>query len=71
MKLELPLEEMTATEKLQAMEEIWADLERDPASVPAPAWHSDVLAARKARVESGDSAFVEWSDAKERIIKEM
>ena len=27
------------------MEEIWADLQRNPEDVPAPAWHGDVLRA--------------------------
>ena len=67
MKLAIPLDEMTTAEKLQAMEEIWADLQRMPAEVPSPGWHGDVLAAREGRVREGQSHFSDWNEAKSRI----
>ena len=67
MKLTIPLREMTTAEKLQAMEEIWADLQRMPEEIPSPGWHADVLAAREDRVREGGSQFSDWDVAKSRI----
>jgi hypothetical protein len=67
MKLTIPLDEMTTAEKLQAMEQIWADLQRVPEEIPSPAWHADVLAAREDRVREGTSQFADWGTAKSRI----
>lgn len=67
MKLAIPLDEMTTAEKLQAIEEIWADLQRAPEEVISPGWHADVLAAREDRVRDGTSHFSDWGAAKSRI----
>jgi hypothetical protein len=67
MKLAIPLDEMTTAEKLQAIEEIWAHLERTSEGLPSPGWHADVLAAREDRVREGRSQFSDWSEAKSRI----
>jgi len=67
MKPMIPLDEMTTVEKLQAIEEIWVDLQRAPEEVPSPRWHADVLAAREHRVREGTSRFSDWDTAKARI----
>ncbi len=67
MKLAIPLGEMTTTEKLQAIEEIWADLQSVPKEITSPGWHADVLSAREERVRQGTSHFTEWGTAKSRI----
>jgi hypothetical protein len=58
---------MTTSEKLQAMEQIWADLQRVSEEIPSPGWHADVLAAREDRVRKGTSQFSDWGTAKSRI----
>lgn len=70
MKPAMPLDEMTTAEKLQAMEEIWTDLQRVAEEIPSPGWHADVLAAREGRVREGRSHFSDWGAAKSRIRKE-
>ena len=67
MKFAIPLDEMTTAEKLQAIEEIWADLQRTPDEIASPGWHADVLAAREDRVRQGKSHFSDWGAAKARI----
>jgi len=67
MKLTIPLGEMTTVEKLQAIEAIWADLQRAPEEITSPGWHADVLAAREDRARQGTSRFSDWSTAKSRI----
>lgn len=43
MTIDMALARMTVAEKLQAMELIWADLSKEPASVPSPTWHNEIL----------------------------
>lgn len=63
----LPLDEMSTEEKLHVMEEIWADLSWNPASVPVPGWHRDELEARRERVADRSAEFASWPDAKSRM----
>jgi hypothetical protein len=61
MNAALPLEKMTVAEKLQAMEELWADLSRDE-SFESPAWHEKVLKER-----AGQKNFMDWEAAKKQL----
>jgi Putative addiction module component len=61
MNAALPLEKMTVAEKLQAMEELWADLSRDE-NFESPAWHGETLKER-----AGQKNFVDWETAKEQL----
>ncbi|MCX7011897.1 MAG: addiction module protein [Candidatus Sumerlaeota bacterium] len=67
MDVTLPLDKMTTSEKLRALEQIWDDLCRGAEEIPSPAWHADVLRAREKRVKKGESRFVDWDDAKRSI----
>ena len=67
MELALPLDQMTAAEKLRALEQIWEDLCRTPSDVPSPAWHASVLQHREKRVQEGSSQFVDWVKAKQDV----
>lgn len=64
---EIPIDSLSVAEKLVLMERLWADLSRRPADVPTPDWHGDVLAERLAAVRDGNTAFVDWEDAKKRL----
>lgn len=46
MSLEAMLAALTPQEKLDAMNILWRDLSANPACVPSPDWHGDVLADR-------------------------
>jgi hypothetical protein len=65
--LELPLAEMTAREKLRAIETIWADLSRDERQVPSPGWHFDVLKEREQRRKAGKEKVLDWETAKKEL----
>jgi Putative addiction module component len=71
MKPTIPLDEMSTAEKLQAIEEVWADLRRAHGDFPSPGWHADVLAAREERVRKGTSRFSDWGTAKSRIREKV
>jgi hypothetical protein len=63
----IPLDKMSTQEKLRAIEEIWADLERTPEAVPSPDWHGEVLREREEKLRRGEEKFIDWPEAKRRI----
>ena len=56
----LPLKEMTVAEKIELMEKLWEELSSKDSSYAPPAWHGEVLAARKKMAERGEAGFTEW-----------
>lgn len=71
MHLAIPLQQMTAADKLQAIEEIWADLIRESEDVPSPAWHGDILRARERRIADGTARFLDIADAKQAVREQL
>lgn len=69
MAIELPLDTMTTSEKLLALEAIWASLCAKPSEVNSPDWHEETLAERRRRVETGEATVSDWASAKKRIEK--
>lgn len=66
MKVTLPLKEMSLSEKMGIMEEIWSDLAGEQAYTP-PDWHGRILEERTKLIESGAVGFTDWETAKEQI----
>ena len=71
MQTSLPLNEMTTTEKLVIINEIWDDLMRNPNDIPSPEWHRDVLSARAGRVKRGEAKFKDFESAKSELRSEF
>ena len=67
MNATLPLSNMSTAEKMQAMEELWADLTRNADAYNSPAWHGDVLRERDRRVAEGREIYMPWEDAKREL----
>ena len=67
MPVEVPLDQMTLSEKLPLMESLWDDLSRNVGDFPSPQWHQKVLTERRRRAESGEEQFSDWESAKEDI----
>jgi len=65
--ISLPLDQMSKTEKLMALEALWEDLTKSEAEHPSPSWHKDELAATEQRVKSDKEQFVDWEEAKKRL----
>jgi putative addiction module component (TIGR02574 family) len=61
------IETMSATERLQAMEQIWNSLNRCGDEIPSPDWHQDVLAQRKAQAEDGGAKFLTLAQLRSRL----
>jgi len=71
MQFTIPLKQMSVEDKLQAIEEIWADLADTPENVPSPHWHADVLRAREKRISEGKSHFLDIADAKRGVREQI
>ncbi|MBI2512435.1 MAG: addiction module protein [Opitutae bacterium] len=67
MNITLPLDKMTVEEKLRLMEEIWADLSRNPDDIPIPEWHLEILREREQLVKEGKEHYIDWEVAKRQI----
>ena len=63
----LPLEKMTAEEKVRTMETLWQSLSANPDAVESPAWHEEELRVRESKIESGEAKFIDWEKAKADI----
>ncbi len=71
MHFSIPLKQMSVEDKLQAIEEIWADLAGTPENIPSPSWHADVLRARERRISEGRSHFLDIAEAKNAVKEHL
>ena len=67
MLAESEIESMNTVERLQAIELLWTSISRSSANVSSPAWHGEVLAARKARVDAGEGNFLTIDELRSRL----
>ena len=58
---------LTKAEQLQALELLWASLSKKPDEIESPEWHGDILAVRKAKVDSGEAQFLDLAELKQRL----
>jgi len=59
--------DLSASEKLQLVEDLWDDLATNPDEVPIHDWQKEELARRKANLTSRPAAGGSWDDVKRRI----
>ena len=69
MSIELALKTMSAAEKVELLEVVWQSLSSQPHDVRSPAWHQQVLEARRQNLDAGQTAISPWSEAKARLMK--
>lgn len=67
MGVTLPLDQMTTAEKLQAMEDLWADLTRNEQKFESPSWHEAVLQEKEERLRTGQETPID----SETVRKEL
>jgi len=67
----LPLKKMTVPEKIDVIERVWESLRGEEEKFESPAWHKEVLAARKKLHAEGKARFSSWPEAKERIRRRV
>jgi len=66
-KVSLPLKELTVSEKIGIMEEIWSDLSNSEETNSLPEWHDRILEERSGLAKSGEVGFTDWQTAKKQI----
>ncbi|MDX2242935.1 MAG: addiction module protein [Leptolyngbyaceae cyanobacterium bins.302] len=59
--------ELTLSEKLQLVEDLWDSIAQDPAQIPVLDWQKEELAKRKAAYSQNPNSGSSWEAAKERI----
>ena len=63
------IDKMTVSEKMNTMEYIWNALMTHHA-VQTPAWHEDVLAARRRKIENGEAEYLTIEESEVRLEEE-
>lgn len=59
--------DLSPTEKLQLVEDLWDDLAASPEVVPIFEWQKQELARRKANLMSNPASGLSWEEVKRRI----
>ncbi len=59
--------DLTPSEKLQLVEDLWDDLAASPDAVPVHDWQKEQLARRKANLESNPGSGLQWEEVQRRV----
>jgi putative addiction module component (TIGR02574 family) len=59
--------DLTPSEKLQLVEDLWDDLASNPADVPVHQWQVEELARRRANLEANPASGLSWEEVKRRV----
>jgi putative addiction module component (TIGR02574 family) len=60
--------ELTLSEKLQLLEDLWDNIAQTPAQIPVLDWQKEELAKRKATYLQNPDSGSSWEVVKERIL---
>lgn len=61
------LSELSSSEKLQLVEDLWDDLAATPSEVPIYKWQEEELARRKANLMSNPGSGLSWDEVKRKV----
>ena len=64
------IDRMSSDERVKTMEYLWAAMTAAAEPEP-PAWHGDILAERRRRVEAGEECFMSVAESKRRLYEEV
>ncbi len=59
--------DLSPSEKLQLVEDIWDDLAATPSEVPVHEWQKKELARRKANLMKNPASGLSWDDVKRKV----
>ncbi len=59
--------DLSPSEKLQLVEDLWDDLASTPEDVPVHEWQKQELVRRKANLQANPAAGAAWEDVKQRV----
>jgi len=60
-------DELSYSEKLQLLEDLWDELAATPEAVPVHDWQKDELARRKSNLQKNPASALSWDEVKRRI----
>jgi putative addiction module component (TIGR02574 family) len=59
--------ELSISEKLQLVEDLWDDIAADEGSIPVTDWQKAELARRKANLQANPGSGLSWDEVKRRV----
>jgi putative addiction module component (TIGR02574 family) len=59
--------DLSPSEKLQLVEDLWDDLATTPEAVPIHDWQKQELARRKVNLQRNPASGLEWEEVKRRL----
>ena len=59
--------DLSPSEKLQLVEDLWDDLASEPEAVPVHDWQKEELARRKANLMNNPASGLAWEEVKRRV----
>ena len=59
--------DLSPSEKLQLVEDLWDDLAATPEAVPVHDWHKEELARRRANLMKNAASGLTWEEVKQRV----
>jgi len=59
--------DLSPSEKLQLVEDLWDDLAAAPETVPVHDWQKEELARRKANLQCNPASGLSWDEVKRRV----
>ncbi|MCY2990454.1 MAG: addiction module protein [Planctomycetota bacterium] len=59
--------DLSPSEKLQLVEDLWDDLATTPSDVPLPDWQVEELDRRKANLMNNPAAGLAWGEVQRRV----
>ena len=59
--------DLSPSEKLQLVEDLWDDLAANPESVPIPDWQKEEVARRKANLLKNPDSGLTWEEVQQRV----
>jgi len=66
---QLEIEKMPLPERLAAMESLWASFRQTGREIPSPAWHREVLAARRRKLRSGNAVIYSLAEVRKQLAR--
>jgi len=62
--------DLSSSEKLQLVEDLWDDLAASPSDVPLYDWQKKELEQRKLRLMKNPESGISWNELKRRVRKQ-
>jgi putative addiction module component (TIGR02574 family) len=59
--------DLSPSEKLQLVEDLWDDLAADPSAIPIYDWQKEELARRKANLMKNPASGLSWDEVQRRV----